>query len=479
MKRFSQIIFLVSLLFLHAGAIAHAATIAIVDTGFDRSHPYLENSVYKNSYERVNGRDDDRNGYKDDVYGWNFITMDYRGFRSETFPYFNDDFYRYYEIRRKRSLGTVSEEEQEWYQEKRKDDAFQETRKLFRRSIHATHVAGLAIGLGLKQILGTQNLPYQFERPKLLNITYLGDATFGPAVEPEYEPLKNGSTQSRLKHLQSFMNSYLTWQKNKLSLAVSYASNHANIVNASFGISYKSAGNMVEGWWDQEFDSKDIALKAKLLNQLQDNFRVGLIRITKDIVKKYKGLIFVFSAGNGNDPTMEESHYPSGVKCDRCLTVGATLGTKEKASFSNYGKESVSLYAPGVAMKSLTPEQRILPVNGTSQAAPQVSFTAANILSTAIKEGLFIRPSTVKDILLASVDQKDFLKDQCSSGGILNPLRAIYLTRILGRYNWKTAVKRAQIDISPLEFMPYSNSKAALKSSKIPLKFDNDELLSP
>lgn len=56
--------------------------VAVIDTGVDISHPDLNENVWMNQGEigqdeygrdkKTNGLDDDRNGYVDDVYGWNF-----------------------------------------------------------------------------------------------------------------------------------------------------------------------------------------------------------------------------------------------------------------------------------------------------------------------------------------------------------------------------------------------------------------------
>jgi len=48
--------------------------VAIIDNGFDTFHPDLRSNVWKNKGEIANnGLDDDKNGYIDDVYGWNFL----------------------------------------------------------------------------------------------------------------------------------------------------------------------------------------------------------------------------------------------------------------------------------------------------------------------------------------------------------------------------------------------------------------------
>lgn len=46
--------------------------VAIVDTGIDYTHPDLKKNIWINKKEIVNGKDDDGNGYIDDIYGWNF-----------------------------------------------------------------------------------------------------------------------------------------------------------------------------------------------------------------------------------------------------------------------------------------------------------------------------------------------------------------------------------------------------------------------
>ena len=47
--------------------------VAVLDTGVDRNHPDLNDNIWVNSGDIPgNGRDDDGNGYVDDVYGWNF-----------------------------------------------------------------------------------------------------------------------------------------------------------------------------------------------------------------------------------------------------------------------------------------------------------------------------------------------------------------------------------------------------------------------
>ena len=58
--------------------------IAILDTGVDITHPDLEANIWTNPNENANGYDDDNNGFKDDLHGWDFVnkTGDVRDYNS-------------------------------------------------------------------------------------------------------------------------------------------------------------------------------------------------------------------------------------------------------------------------------------------------------------------------------------------------------------------------------------------------------------
>ncbi|HWU42162.1 MAG TPA: S8 family peptidase [Bdellovibrio sp.] len=48
--------------------------IAIIDTGADIQHPLLQENIWTNPREVLNGIDDDNNGFVDDIHGWNFVS---------------------------------------------------------------------------------------------------------------------------------------------------------------------------------------------------------------------------------------------------------------------------------------------------------------------------------------------------------------------------------------------------------------------
>lgn len=55
--------------------LGHRPVIAILDTGIDIDHPDLADNIWTNPNEEPDGTDTDRNGFKDDLHGWDFINQ--------------------------------------------------------------------------------------------------------------------------------------------------------------------------------------------------------------------------------------------------------------------------------------------------------------------------------------------------------------------------------------------------------------------
>lgn len=67
---------------------AEPIVVALLDTGVNYTHPDLAANIWKNEREIPNGKDDDGNGYVDDLHGWDFAYADNSPIdrRSRKFP---------------------------------------------------------------------------------------------------------------------------------------------------------------------------------------------------------------------------------------------------------------------------------------------------------------------------------------------------------------------------------------------------------
>lgn len=390
----------------------NASTVGLLDTGLDIKHKFIENKVWINQLEVANKIDDDNNGLIDDLNGWNIIENNNHLFQEEWRNRFNEDFYTYYQIRKKKTLNTATEEELNWYSEKRKDTEFVKELSYFRKYIHGTHVGGL--------VLGINNKVEQIGEIDVLPMVYLGEAQDGIAKSPEFTALKKGSELDRINHIRKFVIQYSLWQKEKLLYAISYLKDKVQIINGSFGTSMNSLEANVEDYYKIEFEKEiDIELKQ----ELSAFFMNSILQGAKNVFDMHESILFIFSAGNKKTNNDEVSHFPSDAKSENVISVGASDTQGKLAYFSNYGFKSVHLLAPGIAIESSVSENRTLPINGTSQAAPQVSNLAANLVNIL---GHKKEPTLIKKIICELSDPNH--QTMC---GVINIERSVYMAKKL------------------------------------------------
>lgn len=112
-----------------------------------------------------------------------------------------------------------------------------------------------------------------------------------------------------------------------------------------------------------------------------------------------KGIIFVAAAGNSRSDNDARPTYPANYKVDNVITVGSHAGKGKRSSFSNYGQETVHVFAPGSNILSTVPNGRYKKMSGTSMATPFVAGmmgllrTKAPNMSPAQARDLVIRTS--------------------------------------------------------------------------------------
>ena len=156
------------------------------------------------------------------------------------------------------------------------------------------------------------------------------------------------------------------------------------------------------------------------------------------------GILFVAAAGN--DALDNDTHQstPATFNLPNLIAVAATDGMDRLAWFSNYGRNSVHVAAPGVDILStvpLFPGHGYAFMDGTSMATPHVTGLAALILSAMPELGT----QELKNLIMSSVDPIPGLP--VISGGRVNAARALDSKLTLnvrqdGRYTIMTATPR-------------------------------------
>ena len=119
-----------------------------------------------------------------------------------------------------------------------------------------------------------------------------------------------------------------------------------------------------------------------------------------------KGVLLMHAAGNDHEDIDVETHYPCKKyegkgEASNFMDIGALswkADDKIIATFSNYGKKTVDLFSPGVDIYSTTPKNTYKDASGTSMATPVACGVAAVLKSYFPK----LTPEQIKKILIKS-----------------------------------------------------------------------------
>ena len=133
------------------------------------------------------------------------------------------------------------------------------------------------------------------------------------------------------------------------------------------------------------------------------------------------GILVVAAAGNNQLNTDQEPFYPASYPVNGVLAVGSSESQGRMSSFSNYGRFSVDVIAPGSNIYSTTKGGGYDRKNGTSMAAPFVSGIAGLILS--------LDPSLtthhLKNAVMNATTPHSLFQGRASTGGEVNVRAAV------------------------------------------------------
>ncbi|MCE3010690.1 MAG: S8 family serine peptidase [Proteobacteria bacterium] len=133
------------------------------------------------------------------------------------------------------------------------------------------------------------------------------------------------------------------------------------------------------------------------------------------------GTLFVAAAGNDGTSNDADPHFPSNYTVPNVLSVAAIDNKGALASFSNFGKRTVHVAAPGVNIYSSLQNGKYDSWSGTSMATPHVSGVAALLASydnslTALQ---------IKERIMKTSKPFAGVRGKITSGGVANAFFAL------------------------------------------------------
>jgi subtilisin family serine protease len=166
-----------------------------------------------------------------------------------------------------------------------------------------------------------------------------------------------------------------------------------------------------------------------------------------DAAMKYaekKDVVLVHAAGNDGKMLTLTNNYPNDTYLGRkktiktYITVGASssdYGETLAASFSNYNKKMVDVFAPGYKIYATFPDDNYSAISGTSMAAPMVAGIAAMLRSyfpdlkaTQVKEIILESALPVNlEVVKPGSDEKIKFSELSATGGLANAYTAVKL----------------------------------------------------
>lgn len=475
--------------------------VAVIDSGIDTLHEDLKPVMWVNKKEIPgNGIDDDKNGYVDDIHGWNFLGgKDGRNVKEDSYEAARV----YHKLKAKwegkdvdvSKLSKSDKTEYETFlraEQKIMGDADPDETAFLQAMLPKLKEGDSVIrkDLGKDEYTAKDLEGYTSENPlasttsmMLVNIAKMNDGM----------DIKNtdilGQFESEIRKIESAGKPPKAYRQEIVGddptniNDIGYGNNdimaetsfHGTHVSGIIGAARNNglgmdgiAGNVeimtLRAVPDGDEHDKDIALAiryavdngAKVINMsfgkdfspekhwVDDAFRYA----------EKKGVLLIHAAGNDAKNIDTAHNYPNpifvnGGRATNVITVGASGDAKNgghTARFSNFGKNEVDVFAPGVGIYSTIPGGNTYGnASGTSMAGPVVAGIAALILEHFPN----FTPQQVKYIIEQSVtpatekvkkpgtDEMVDLKELSRTGGYVNAYKAMVMAEEMSKTKMK------------------------------------------
>jgi cell wall-associated protease len=480
------------------GKKGQTVVVAVIDSGVDAEHEDLKDVMWTNPKEIAgNGIDDDKNGYIDDIHGWNFIG----GKNGENVKTDNLEITRVYRELKKKydnadvaKLSMADKKEYAKYLAAKADvEKNMEEKAAEPQQMRFAYEMIKGADENVRKKLGKDT--YTKEDVEALEKTET-DATSQMSLKVIKRILdETGSVSDVLKEIEGELEGsekYVKYYDVNFDPRSIVGDNYADVNEKGYG------NNNVEG--PDAMHGTHVAgiIGAARGNKIgmdgvADNVRIMSIRCVPDGDERYKDVanairyavdngaqvvnmsfgkgqspyksavdaavkyaeskdvLLVHAAGNDGKNNDTGENYPNAFfdrkgflsflqpkKAKNWIEVGALsykTGEDAPATFSNYGKAKVDVFAPGVQIYATIPDSKYRNLQGTSMASPMVAGVAGVLRSyfptlTAVQVKEVIEKSVmpVNRMVKRPGDNKLVpFTDLCTTGGTVNVDKAVQL----------------------------------------------------
>jgi subtilisin family serine protease len=459
--------------------------VGVLDSGVQVDHPGLVKNIWSNPNEVPNnGKDDDGNGYIDDVHGWNFIggkngdididNMEVTRVVAKYKPIFEGD-----DSAKNKANQAKMPEDFEMYMKAK--DLFSKKSVEAKQGFQTYTMIDESIP-NMVKLLGGKNVTP--ENVAAIKVTDQKDAMIlqvlkQVAASPEFQGKTPAEFEKIMKDQMKEALDYFGPQAKQYDLSYdprkeivgdnyddysekNYGNNHyegpdamhgthvAGIIaglpqgkEIQYGVASKVAKIMsVRTVPNGDERDKDVAnaIKyavdngAKVLNMSFGKPVSPGKSVVWDAFKyaQDKGVLLVKAAGNENEDVAEHLAYPTNFKnvtdekpfVNNVIVVGASTNKNDalRAGFSNYNKKMVNVFAPGDEIYSTVPHNEYKYLQGTSMASPVVAGAAAVLLAYMPN----LTPAQIIESLVKSSNPNttDGFGDYSQAGGVIDVKKA-------------------------------------------------------
>ncbi len=466
--------------------------VAVIDSGIDTLHEDLKPVLWTNPKEIPgNGKDDDNNGYIDDVHGWNFIGgKDGRNVKEDSYEgarVYNKlkvrwegkevvienltpeekTSYNSFVAAKAKVVGEVDPQEIGYLKMMypkfkagdsvlRKELGKEEYNGEDLKSNNTTNPDG-KMAKGLILSISKANNSYEITNNQLLE-EIQGQLRKAEAVNEAPKEFRKeivGDDETNIKDRFYGNNDIMAstpFHGTHCSGIIGAARNNEKGID---GIADNVSIMMVRAVPDGDEHDKDIANAIRYA--VDNGARIISMSFGKDFspekqwvddafrYAEKKGVLLVHAAGNDAKNIDSASNFPNPVYIDgkgrasNIITVGASGDEKNgglTASFSNYGKSEVDVFAPGVSIYSTIPGGNTYGnASGTSMACPVVAGIAALVLEyyptltpQQLKSIIEKSATPAKDqVNIPGTSDKTALSELSRTGAFVNAYEALKL----------------------------------------------------